>query len=522
MTDLLHAPPPGAYAEAEIDTALEALAQAGAQRYSGGTFADVGCGSGEVAAAMAEDEFTVTARDASPAWVAATRARCAGLAVTAEVRDPGAPLAEGGYDIVHSSWALHTVADAGAAVRAMARAVRPGGLLVLQWGFAQPRAEGFPLRDVVRSLAADPVWRDRLAAVPFAPHAHPLEEVRAVLAAEGLEVLLAEGVRVTDGPGQEEACRAAVAAQVRALGGDGPRFADAVVGALAAAGALDARTVRLTARRPRAEEAAAGGASRPRSPVRAFPLATGMLEVASVTRLSPLMRRMVLRVDGDPLPVEEPGEIITLVWPAPGAEVVLPERGRWRFPPGTGPQHAVNYTVRRHDPRAGLVTIDFFDHGEEALASRWARHAAPGDRVGYAGTRVHWAADPFASWTLLAGDETALPSIAAVAETLPAGGRHIAVVEVRDAAERAALDAAHPEVHWVYRGERAPGVGRAVEDVVRGLELPPGRGQVWAGGESLMIQSLRRHLTRERGVPRDQVCALGYWSIPRDQRGAGS
>ncbi|MEU9886258.1 siderophore-interacting protein [Sphaerisporangium sp. NPDC051011] len=272
-----------------------------------------------------------------------------------------------------------------------------------------------------------------------------------------------------------------------------------------------------------------------------------MLEVVSATPLSPLMRRLVLRLDCDvPLPVEEPAEIITLIWPASGAAgVVLPERGRWRFPEGTPGQHWANYTVRLYDRDAGLVTIDFFGHGDEdhgAVAesdgsqstvaeadgsqstmaeadegrgSSWARTAAPGDRVGFAGTRVHWVTDPTASWTLLVGDETALPSIAAIAETLPAGRRHIAVAEVRDAAERAALDAAHPEVHWVDRGDRAPGESRALTDVVRGLDLPPGRGQVWAGGESLMIQRLRRHLTRDRGLSRDQVCAMGYWSHPR-------
>ncbi|MEV7969451.1 siderophore-interacting protein [Sphaerisporangium sp. NPDC088356] len=259
---------------------------------------------------------------------------------------------------------------------------------------------------------------------------------------------------------------------------------------------------------------------RSRSSVRAFPLCVGMLEVVSGEQLSPLMRRVVLRlVDAGPLPVEEPAETLTLIWPAPGAdEVVLPELKRWRFPETAGRQHAVNLTVRRYDRAAGLVTLDFFLHLDNGPASRWALAAAPGDRVGFGGTRVHWVTDPTAEWTLMVGDETALPSMAAIAETLPAGHRAIAVAEVRDAAEHVALDAPLPEVHWVHRGERAPGEGRALEEVVRGLDLPPGRGQVWAAGESLMIQRLRRHLLRDRGLRRDEVCALGYWSIPRTRR----
>ncbi|WP_262851034.1 siderophore-interacting protein, partial [Sphaerisporangium corydalis] len=261
-------------------------------------------------------------------------------------------------------------------------------------------------------------------------------------------------------------------------------------------------------------------ATRPMSSVRAYPLAVGILEVVSNRELSPLMRRVTFRIlDAGPLPIEEPAETITLVWQAPGApRIVLPELGRWRFPKGTVRQHTVNLTIRSLDRSAGLLTTDFFIHGDESPASVWALGAAPGDRVGFGGSRVHWVTDPAAEWSLMIGDETALPSIAAITETRPAGHHVIAVVEVRDSAEHAALDALPSEVHWVHRGDRDPGVGRALEDVVRHLDLPSGRGQIWAGGESFMIQSLRRHLLHERGLTRDQVCALGYWTHPRPTR----
>ncbi|MYW04105.1 hypothetical protein GT354_38650, partial [Streptomyces sp. SID3343] len=48
------------------ETAMEALALVGAHLHSGGRFADVGCGTGEVAAAMAERHFKVSATDGSP------------------------------------------------------------------------------------------------------------------------------------------------------------------------------------------------------------------------------------------------------------------------------------------------------------------------------------------------------------------------------------------------------------------------------------------------------------------------
>src|SRR6185312_3698850 len=83
--------------------------------------------------------------------------------------------------------------------------------------------------------------------------------------------------------------------------------------------------------------------------------------------------------------VEEPGEIVTLLWPAPGADLVLPEVG-WRFPPGVADaQHARNYTVRFWEPDTHLLDIDFVLHGDHGLASRWAAAVRPGDPLGFAG-----------------------------------------------------------------------------------------------------------------------------------------
>ena len=70
-------------------------------------------------------------------------------------------------------------------------------------------------------------------------------------------------------------------------------------------------------------------------------------------------------------------------------------------------------------------------------------------------------------------DETGLPALLAILESLPAGMRAVAIAEVADDAERRQVDiAADAEIHWVTRDGRPPGTTTALMDALRGLELP--------------------------------------------------
>lgn len=174
------------------------------------------------------------------------------------------------------------------------------------------------------------------------------------------------------------------------------------------------------------------------------------------------------------------------------------------------------YSVRHHRPERGELDIDFVLHGagaEAGPASRWAATATVGDEVGLVGPAPsHLRVPGPHDWTLLAGDETALPAIGALVAAHPAGAPVHVVVEVSDAAEEQPLPtAAAAHVRWVHRDGRPAGTGSALLDAVRAAEFPAGRVFAWVAGEASAVRALRRHLVGERGVDKRQVAFTGYW-----------
>ena len=127
--------------------------------------------------------------------------------------------------------------------------------------------------------------------------------------------------------------------------------------------------------------------------------------------------------------------------------------------------------------------------------------------------------DPAADWHLLAGDESALPAIAAALEDLAAtapGAVGVALVEVAGPEEELDLTApAGVQVRWLHRGGPfTPETSRfaaAVEDV----EWRDGRVQVFVHGEREQVKRARAHLTDVQGVDRRALSVSAYWAHGR-------
>ncbi|MFF2925168.1 siderophore-interacting protein [Streptomyces celluloflavus] len=245
-------------------------------------------------------------------------------------------------------------------------------------------------------------------------------------------------------------------------------------------------------------------------------------EVVRTERLTPHMVRVVLGGAGLAKFVagEYSDHYVKLIFPLPG--VTYPEpfdmaRIRADFPRDQWPRTRT-YTVRSWNPETGELAVDFVVHGDEGLAGPWAATVRPGAEALLLGPGGGYAPRADADWHLLAGDESALPAIAASLSRIPAGTPVHAFIEVAGAAERQELDApAGAEITWLHR-DGAP-VGRELVAAVAALEFPPGQVQAFVHGEAGFVKELRRLLRVEREIPREDLSISGYWRRGHDEDG---
>lgn len=242
------------------------------------------------------------------------------------------------------------------------------------------------------------------------------------------------------------------------------------------------------------------------------------------------------------------------------------------------------YTVRseRLDAVYPEIDIDFVMHFDDAghggPAANWALGAKPGDALTIIGPNnraaqcttagayggIEWRPG-MAQRVLLAGDETAVPAISAILESLPADMTGHAFLEVPEAGDFQDINTpADIEITWLARGAAigrarphgellkeavakavpVPGwvgikgagtaAGPEPEDVnvdqdilwetpqrmdaaaieaTKNPTLPAGAlpFYAWIAGEAFVIKEMRRYLVRDVGIDRKQVAFMGYW-----------
>ncbi|MCX4974295.1 siderophore-interacting protein [Streptomyces sp. NBC_00620] len=221
----------------------------------------------------------------------------------------------------------------------------------------------------------------------------------------------------------------------------------------------------------------------------------------------------------------EPRVPIELGWGSPRSSEAESGGGwwqAWRELPDDVRAVMRSYTLRslRRDPDE--IDIDFVLHGVEpeaetpaGPASRWASEAAPGDRVLLLGPAIEdnrairFRPPEDTDLVVVWADETAVPAASAILESLPAGTRARAWLEVEHTEDiQDLVIAADADITWLVRDDSSP----MAVDAVRAAQLPPAeRPYVWIAGESGQVKELRRHLVREREIDRRRITFVGYW-----------
>ncbi|MFD1714912.1 siderophore-interacting protein [Amnibacterium flavum] len=175
-----------------------------------------------------------------------------------------------------------------------------------------------------------------------------------------------------------------------------------------------------------------------------------------------------------------------------------------------------NYTTRayRHGVEGGALPeldIDFVLHGDEGFASGWAARAQPGDEVALLDEGILYVPHETTRRHLIITDETGLPALAAIGESLPRDAVGDAVLEVADRADAELMTL--PAGMTLHVLERAEGLhpGSAALARVEELALDVDGLYPFAVGESSLATGARRHFVSERGLPKEQMTFCGYW-----------
>lgn len=256
------------------------------------------------------------------------------------------------------------------------------------------------------------------------------------------------------------------------------------------------------------------------------------IEVLDVEDITSQLRRVAFTApDLDEMASAGRDQRVKLFFPLPGqASPVVPAGREWfteyRAIPHERRPPIRTYTVRRFDRASRTVWIDFVRHesgsGACGPASAWVERARPGDQVALLAPNANcarisgweYAPPEGTDYSLLIGDEAAIPAIASILEGLePSTIAHV-ILEVGSERDVPPLhSAAKVELECVYRSGAPAGDPELLRGAVRAARLRPGRPYVWLAGESAMVRGVRRHLVGERDIPKADIYFSGYWKL---------
>lgn len=261
-------------------------------------------------------------------------------------------------------------------------------------------------------------------------------------------------------------------------------------------------------------------------PIDVYPITVRTLEVLRVTDVSPGMRRVTVggpelaahtAANGYPVAAfrsegfDDEGKLI-LKHPD-AQDIITPTQADGVLNWPRGHEHLLfrTYTIRRWDPIAGEIDLDFVKHGV-GPATTWAYRVQPGETIRWAGPKSSAHHPQDVDWTLVAGDETALPAIGRWLEEWPAGARGQVFIEVAEDTHRQDLPVPEGvELTWLSRDGAEAGTTTLLYDAITTTAWWEGKVFAWVAGEALSLTPIRRWLRNDKGLAKEQVEVTGYW-----------
>ncbi len=226
-------------------------------------------------------------------------------------------------------------------------------------------------------------------------------------------------------------------------------------------------------------------------------------DVVESDQISPSMQRVVLTAPELADFRYEPGQDVMLLVAADGTR---PIRRR--------------YTIRSLDRPALALTLNIVRH-TDGPGERWVSRACPGDSIEGIGPRGKITTSPAAEWHLFMGDESAMPAIIAMTESLPGDADATLVIEIPDPGdEQELLAPARTRLSWLHRLSGAAGDPALLSAEAGEIELLPGNGHAYLFGEASVVLRLREILAA-RGLRQDQISPKAYWGRGRGNAGHG-
>lgn len=246
-------------------------------------------------------------------------------------------------------------------------------------------------------------------------------------------------------------------------------------------------------------------AQTPKSPV--------LVQVKSITDITPQLRRITFC---SPALRDYPAEC-----PAAHVKIFLPRDGQLRPDlPTFGekgpiwPENAIKpllrtYTVRYVRPEAEEIDIEFILHGDNGPAAQFAQNAQAGEFIG-----VSYPAktSPIGQYRhcYLVGDNTALPAIASLLESLPKQtGGHVFILLNRETDKLQFAKPDNVQIHW-FIGDVQSKTDELIAEF-KTLLLPENDVYFWLAGENNLVVELRNYLRREREYNKEFIYAIPYW-----------